>query len=159
MSTLCIIPCGSKKIWDKQPNAGPTEAQHVYIGPFAKKCREYALQFYPSSWCILSAKYGFLLPGDIVPGPYNVSFNNMSSKPITVQELFQQSTKKGLDQYDTILVLGGKNYTGIASKVFRHKEITAPLTGCKAIGYMMGRLNNLILKEKSITKTLGGEQR
>ena len=158
MSILCIIPCGSKKIWDKQPDAGPTEAQHVYIGPFAKKCKEYALRFYPSSWCILSAKYGFLLPVDIVPGPYNVSFNNMSTKPITVQELFQQSTKKGLDQYDTILVLGGKNYTGIASKVFRHKEITAPLAGCKGIGYMMGRLKNAILSGKPITEILRSGQ-
>jgi hypothetical protein len=159
MNTLCIIPCGSKKIWDKHPNAGPREAQHVYIGPFAKKCKEYALRFYPSSWCILSAKYGLLLPSDLVPGPYNVSFNKLTTKPITVQELSQQSIKKGLDQYDTIVVLGGRNYTGIASKVFCNKEITAPLTGCKGIGYMMGMLNKAMLDGTPITETSTGEQR
>lgn len=34
---LCIVPCGTKKIWDENPNAGPTLAKDVYIGPFAKK--------------------------------------------------------------------------------------------------------------------------
>ena len=62
MKTLCIVSCGNRKIWDKNPKAGPTKAECVYIGPFAKKCREYALRFYPSSWYILSAKYGFLFP-------------------------------------------------------------------------------------------------
>ena len=56
MKTLCIIPCGSKKIWDKYPDLGPQKARDVYIGPFAKKCREYAETFYGESFCILSAK-------------------------------------------------------------------------------------------------------
>jgi len=73
IKVLCIIPCGNRKIWDKNPNAGPTRAKDVYIGPFAKKCKEYAEKFYLSSWCILSAKYGFLFPDDIVPGSYNVT--------------------------------------------------------------------------------------
>ena len=29
-----------EKIWNKNQNAGPTKVEHVYIGPFAKKCRE-----------------------------------------------------------------------------------------------------------------------
>jgi len=63
MRTLCVIPCGKTKIWDKKPDAGSTNARDVYIGPFAKKCREYAEKFYSTSWCILSAKHGFLFPG------------------------------------------------------------------------------------------------
>jgi len=50
MKVLCIIPCGNRKIWDKNPNTGPTRAKDVYIGPFAKKCKDYAEKFYPSSW-------------------------------------------------------------------------------------------------------------
>ena len=73
IKVLCIIPCGNRKIWDKNPNAGPTRAKDIYIGPFAKKRKEYAEKFYLSSWCILSAKYGFLFPDDIVPGSYNGS--------------------------------------------------------------------------------------
>lgn len=158
MSTLCIVPCGNRKIWDKRPEAGPTNAQHVYVGPFATKCREYALRFYPSSWCILSAKYGFLLPSDLVPGPYNVSFNKKSTNPITMQELSHQLITKGLDQYSTIVVLGGKNYTKIASEVFYNKEILAPLADCKGIGYMMGKLNDAILSGKPVKKTVMGRQ-
>jgi len=118
MKVLCIISCGNRKIWDKNPNAGLTRARDVYIGPFAKKCKEYAEKFYPSSWCILSAKYGFLFPDDIVPGPYNVTFNDKRTNPISVEELSKQVKEKGLDRYEKILVLGGKKYVSMVRKVF-----------------------------------------
>lgn len=144
MSTLCIVPCGNRKIWDKNPSAGPTKARYVYVGPFATKCREYAEMFYPSTWCILSARYGFLFPDDIVPGSYNVSFNDRKTNPITTKKLSAQVTVKGLDYYDKIIVLGGKNYVVMANEVFSSKEILTPLSDCKGIGYMMGRLKNAI---------------
>jgi hypothetical protein len=144
MKTLCIVPCRNRKIWDKNPKVGPTKAEHVYIGSFAKKCREYAMRFYLSSWCILSAKYGFLFPNDIVPGPYNVSFNDRRTKPITTKELSAQVMAKGLDNYERIVIIGGKNYVEMASEVFSSKEILTPLSGCKGIGYMMGKLNDAI---------------
>jgi len=146
MKTLCIVPCGNKKIWDKNPKAGSTKAKYVYIGPFAKKCREYAMRFYPSSWCILSAKYGFLFPNDIVPGLYNVRFNDRKTNPITTKELSAQVKEKELDSYGQIVILGGKNYVEMANKVFSSKEILTPLSDCKGIGYMMGKLNDAIKK-------------
>jgi len=144
MITLCIIPCGSRKIWDVNPFAGPTMARSVYVGPFAKKCMEYATTFYPDSWCILSAKYGFLLPDDTVPESYNVSFNDKKTNPIGVRELSPQVTAKRLDQYKRIIVLGGKNYSGMARAVFAPAEILTPLSDCKGIGYMMGKLKRSI---------------
>ena len=144
MKTLCIVPCGKRKIWDKNPNAGPTKAEHVYFGPFAKKCREYATRFYPSLWCILSAKYGFLFPSDIVPSPYNVSFNDKRTNPITTKELSAQVVERKLSNYERIVILGGKNYVEIANEVFSSKEILTPLSDCKGIGYMMGKLNDSI---------------
>lgn len=71
MKSLCIVPCGNKKIWDKYPDAGETRAKDVYIGSFIRKCQEYALKFYPESWCILSAKYGFIFPEEVIEGPYS----------------------------------------------------------------------------------------
>jgi len=144
MKTLCIVPCGNRKTWDKNPNTGPTKAEHVYIGPFAKKCREYAMKFYPTSWCILSAKYGFLFPNDIVPGPYNASFNDPKTNPVTTKELSAQVMEKDIDNYDRIVILGGKNYVEMANEVFSSKEILTPLRECKGIGYMMGKLNDSI---------------
>jgi len=146
MKALCIIPCGNKKIWDKKPGLGPQKARNVYIGVFATKCKEYAERFYPSSWVILSAKYGFLFPEDIIPGPYNVSFNKKNTNPITVKELRIQAERKGLYEYEKIIVLGGKKYTQIVKDVFSGKEIYTPLADCRGIGYMLSKLNDAIKK-------------
>jgi hypothetical protein len=144
MKPLCIIPCGSKKIWDINPNAGPTKAKDVYIGPFAKKCQQYAETFYSDSWCILSAKHGFLFPDDKVPGPYNVTFNKKATNPIGNEELIKQFQKKGMGQYKKVVVLGGKKYAEMANAVFANSEISTPLKGCKGMGYMMGKMNDAI---------------
>lgn len=143
-NVLCIIPCGSKKIWDKKRNAGPTKARNVYIGSFAKKCQEYAEKFYPESWYILSAKHGFLFPDDEVLKNYNVSFNNKKSNSISLNELRSQIEENKLDKYDKIVILGGKNYRDIIEVLFPKKEIINPLKGCRGMGYMMHRLNSLI---------------
>jgi len=150
MKTYCIVPCGNKKIWNKNPKVGPTKAREVYIGPFAKKCREYAEKYYPSSWCILSAKYGFLMPDDMIPGPYNVSFNDRKTNPINLKDLAKQSKKKKINKYKRIVVLGGKNYADIAKQVFIEKTVLNPLSGCKGIGYMMGKLNDAIVSDRRL---------
>ncbi|MFW6047375.1 MAG: DUF6884 domain-containing protein [Candidatus Woesearchaeota archaeon] len=122
MKTLCIVPCGKKKIWDKEPKTGSRKAESVYIGIFAKKCKYYAKKFYPFSWCIISAKYGFLSSDDFVPGPYNVSFNDKTTNPISVDELKTQVEEKELNNFDELVVLGGKKYINIIKKVFPDKK-------------------------------------
>lgn len=92
---LCIVPCGSLKIWDRYPNAGPTKAEDVYIGPFARTCIEYAKKFYPDSYVILSAKYSFLFPDEVIPENYDVTFKDPKTKPVSVGELRRQAIKKG----------------------------------------------------------------
>ena len=141
--TLCIVPCGKAKIWDKKPEAGSTQARFVYTGSFAGKSIEYAQLAYPDSWVILSAKYGFLFPDDIIPGPYNISFNDKKTNPIKIKELKKQKIEKEL-YYDRIIVLGGKNYTKMTKECFRQAEIITPLAGCKGIGYMLQKLNKMI---------------
>ena len=143
MRTLCIVSCGKKKIWDEKPDAGPTKARDVYIGKFAKKCREYAEKFYSTSWCILSAKHGFLFPDEVVPSNYNVTFCKNKSQKISIEELSKQIVEKRLDKFDRIVVLGGKCYVDIVKKVFRGKEIHAPLIDCR-IGEMMKKINEAI---------------
>lgn len=137
MSRLCIIPCGTAKIWDKNPNAGPTEAQHVYTGVFVSACQRYALANF-DHWVILSAKYGFLLPSDIVEEDYNVSFNKPSNQTINVGTLKEQAFKKGLNHFQEITVLGGRNYTSRVKEVFNQGQtLLFPLEHCKGIGYML----------------------
>jgi len=144
MKTLCIVPCGKAKIWDKNENAGATKARNVYIGPFATKCREYAEKFFPSSWCILSAKYGFLFPDDIISENYNVSFKHKKTNPINNTKLSEQVSEKELDKYEQLVILGGKEYFAIAEKVFHSKKIVNPLRGCKRNGEMMSKIKKWI---------------
>jgi beta-glucosidase/6-phospho-beta-glucosidase/beta-galactosidase len=144
MKSLCIIACGKKKIWDKNPAAGPVKAENLYTGSFTRKCMQYAKKADFSSWCILSAKYGFLFPDEIVHGQYNECFHNKTSNPITLENLFLQIKSKELDKYEKITILSGNYYTHMMKKLFSEKEVINPLNGCKGIGHMMKKLNGLI---------------
>jgi len=157
MNALCIVPCGKKKIWDIEPDVKSSKAKNVYIGSFANKCKEYAEKFHPHTWCILSAKYGFLFPDEVIPNNYNVCFNDKNSDTITIDELNLQIITKEMDLYDFIIVLGGKYYLEIIKRVFPNKTIINPLNGCAGIGYMMKRLNDSIINNVSIESTIIAE--
>ena len=144
MKSLCIIACGKKKIWDKNPEAGPVKAENLYTGSFTRKCIEYAEKSDFDSWRILSAKYGFLFPDEVVQGQYSECFHNKTSNPITLKELFLQIKSKELDNYEKIIILGGNYYTDMMKKLFSEKEVFNPLNGYKGIGHMMKKLNELI---------------
>lgn len=146
MKTLCIASCGKSKIWDKLPQVGPTPARNVYVGPFSGACGRYAEKFYPGSWCILSAKYGFVFPDELIPESYNVSFNDRHSNPISAVELCKQAQEKGLLDYDRIVVMGGANYRQMMTIVFKGKQLDFPLQGMKAMGPMIGWMNQAIRK-------------
>lgn len=150
MNVLCIVPCGKKKIWDIEPDTKSSKAKNAYVGTFANKCKEYAEKFYPYSWCILSAKYGFLFPDEVIPGNYNVCFNDKNSEIIAINELNSQIKSKNMDKYDRIIILGGKYYTETIEKIFPDKDVVNPLNGCNGIGYMMKKLNDSILSDISI---------
>lgn len=143
-SKLCIVPCGSSKIWNKQPSAGPTQAQYVYTGPFAAACQRYAKANF-TNWVILSAKHGFLYPEDTVHEPYNVSFVKPSDETMDLRVLKEQAADKGLLEYQEITVLGGRHYIERAKAIFNQgQKIILPLSDCKGIGYMLQKLKNAL---------------
>jgi len=149
---LCIIPCGVAKIWDKQPDLGAVEAQHVYTGVLAAACQRYARSFF-DDWVILSAKHGFLYPQDLISEDYNVSFVKPSRDTITNQQLNQQAQAKGLDAYQHITVLGGRHYTERVKPVFNtHQELLFPLSGCKGIGYMLQKVTQAVESQTEISE-------
>lgn len=150
---LCIIPCGRKKIWDHDPETGPTQANNAYIGVFHRLCQSYAKTFY-DDWVIISAKHGFLLPDDIVPKNYDVSFSMYKEEIISIKTLKKQRTHKKLDVYDQIIVLGGKKYQPIIREVFQDAaSIEFPLSGSRGIGEMQQRLKRSIENEQPIHNT------
>lgn len=129
MKSLVVISCGKKKIWDIDPQAGPTPARDVYQGPPFKANREYAEKFARDSWLILSAKYGFISPDFVIPGNYNVTFNNETSNPVSIMDLREQVRGRGLDQFDEVVVLGGSSYARAVRAAFEGTKarILAPL--------------------------------
>jgi len=145
MKKLCIVPCGSRKIWKKNPKAGATKAKDVYIGSYAKKCIEYAEKFYAGHYRILSAKFGLMQPDFKIPQDYNITFNKPSGNIVTIERLKEQASLTGLkEEYREIIVLGGREYVSRITDVFNGFVIHTPLAKCKGMGYMMQELTKAI---------------
>jgi len=142
LKILVVVPCGSSKIWSKIPKAKATRAEEVYIGTPFKVNRAFAQKF-ADKWMILSAKYGFISPSFVIPENYDVSFNAPATNPISLSELKAQAKGKGLENYDVVIVLGGKNYTEIVKEVFmKNAKVVAPTEGLP-IGKAMGLIKFL----------------
>jgi hypothetical protein len=114
---LVVAPCGRQKIWDQNPSQGPTPAKDAYTSPLFRRFSAYA-ENYGDAWIILSAKYGFIEPEFLIPKSYNVTFNDPSTNPVTVEQLRSQVQQLGLDQFGEIVGLGGASYRGIIETVF-----------------------------------------
>lgn len=120
--SLVIVPCGKAKIWDRNLDIGPTCAANAYIGtPFHLNVA-YATM-YGDRWMILSAKYGFIPPDFVIPGPYDVSFNRKSSNPVPVEVLRQQVDQFGLHTLRTVIGLGGKAYRAATAAAFAGTQV------------------------------------
>jgi cytoplasmic iron level regulating protein YaaA (DUF328/UPF0246 family) len=143
MRILAIAQCGYRKIWDEDPSVGPTPAKYAYTGVFAKKTQDYAKKFYPNDWCILSAKYGFLKPNDLIED-YNVTFNDPSTNPISIDQLIETAKNKNLMEYDEFVVVAGKAYVDKVKEVFRGKTFIEPLNGIVGNGKMMQKMAEAI---------------
>ncbi len=131
MSTLVIIPCGQKKIWDKHLYLHrPVRAWCAYTGGSFKLNWKYATTF-GDRWVILSAKYGYIPPGFKILENYNVSFKKKSSNPISVEELAKQIREQKLADFDRIIGLGGKEYREAMRISFKefNKIVEFPFAG------------------------------
>ena len=148
---LCVATCGKRKIWDTMPHLGPVEARRAYTGPLARASIEYAERFCPE-YVILSAKHGFLRPWEKVLGPYNTTFNDPSTNPITLGELMRQAREKGLTGYDAIVVLAGSRYAWVVERVFPASRVIAPLRGM-SMGEMIRALRRALREGRPLHGT------
>ncbi len=114
---LVIIPCGQAKVWDDDPQRGPTPARDAYTGAPFKVNRSYADR-HGGRWVILSAKYGFVTPDSLLPGPYNVTFKKRSTNPVEVATLTMQIRELGLHNCERVVALGGKEYRAAVGAAF-----------------------------------------
>jgi len=130
MRRLVIVACGRAKTWGRDRRAGPTLARDAYVSPYFRDNRRYAEAF-GDRWLILSAKYGFIEPEFVIPGPYEVTFKRLATKPISAEHLAAQARAKRLSAYDLVEVLGGAEYVERVRAAFdgTGASIGAPLQG------------------------------
>ena len=89
-------------------------------------------------WLVLSAKYGFIEPDSVIPGPYDVSFKKKQSDPIGVESLHVQVAQLDLHEISTVVGLGGAEYRAKVRLVFGNQvaSLEYPFEGLK-LGYML----------------------
>jgi len=148
LKLLVVVPCGQAKIWKKYPRKGPTEAKYAYIGSPFKVNRAFAERF-ADRWMILSAKYGLIDPGFIVPEDYDVTFAEPSTNPITVDDVKRQlKDMKDLHGYDAVIALGGQDYTDIVKQVFMNFfRVLLPTEGL-SLPHALSQISSLSKLEK-----------
>ena len=121
-STLVIVPCASAKVWDRDPDRGATPAKDAYTSPMFRVNRRYAERF-ADRWVILSAKYGFIDPDFMLPGPYNVSFNDHRTNPVAAVVLVGQVEDLALWRAARVVGLGGALYRRAVSTAFAGRDL------------------------------------
>ena len=136
-SRLVVVPCGHKKAWDTNPALGEVAACEAYTGAVFGMNRAYAEQF-GTRWIILSAKYGFVTPESMIPGPYDVTFKKLKSGPVSVSCLRTQVVELGLQQFEEVIALGGKEYRAAVAAAFDEYpcKVLAPFAGLPIGKYM-----------------------
>ena len=139
---LVIVPCGSLKIWGKQPSAGATRAADAYIGSLFNKNKTYAERF-ATDWLILSAKYGLISPDFLIPGSYNVTFKKKATCPIPISEVVRQAQGIDIRKYDVVVGLGGVGYCTVVKAAFSSSRLEFPFRGLK-LGPMMSSINRAL---------------
>lgn len=138
MKKLVIIPCGGRKIWGSNPNAGAQRASDVYTGVYFKCNKAYA-KAQGCDWLILSAKYGLIEPEFIITENYNVTFKDKKTNPVNLDDVKKQV--KMLARYNEIVVLGGKEYINMVRQAFASEgiKISAPFAGLP-MGIQMSKI-------------------
>lgn len=145
-TNLIIIASGKPKIWYKYPNIGPMKAKEVYTGTFHRLSKAYAEQF-ANDYLILSPKYGFLRPDDIISETYDVRFTIQGTNDNTIQmeELKKQWQKLQINPTERVPMLGGKKFRGLLASITDGKQLFSfPLEGATGIGVMQRELKQAV---------------
>ncbi|WP_239254586.1 DUF6884 domain-containing protein [Listeria ilorinensis] len=152
---MIIVPSGKPKIWDKSPEKGAVPARKAYTGTFHRLARAYAEQFAGNGgYLILSPKYGFLRPNDLVPGSYDVRFTRKGTNPTTIdlKTLKQQWEKVALSTEETVTLLGGVKYGPLCRAIMGEAvRIEEPLVGQGGIGFMQQALKKAVEMNQPLT--------
>ena len=115
LKTLGIIPCSKEKIWDITPERKAVPAKEAYRSSFHRFARLYA-EKYCDAHIIFSAKYGFMEPDFMIPGPYDVTFSRPEDSVITDKELQKQA--RNYATYTSIVIICPRTYAQKIDRAF-----------------------------------------
>ena len=126
-NVLVVVGCGKAKVWDRNPGAGAVPACDAYASSLFKLCRRYAIAVAGDRWAILSAKYGFLRPADLIM-QYNTAFGK-NADAISVAELRAQWRQR-FRHVRTVVSLASRAYNErLAAAVAETVRLEMPLAG------------------------------
>jgi hypothetical protein len=147
MKKLMVVQCGQQKRWKHDPKLGALKADQAYTSPYFQKNIAYAKRL-GDRWLILSAKYGFLDPDDLIDD-YNVTFKYKFTNPISIKELRKQVLEKNLDEFEEVVVLGGEEYLAAVKSAFdgTRSIIKSPFKGL-SIGSRMAEIDKALGDER-----------
>jgi hypothetical protein len=137
---LCLVTPSCRRAWDNG-TFKPISAGSAFTGPFSRKCQSYAEKFYPGAWCILDARSGFLFPDEVIRKQHSACLFRPWTEPMGLEDLRAQVRKRKLDQYERIIVMGGRRFIILVEDAFPGKRVKAPLAGVGGIGEMMREMN------------------
>lgn len=140
---LCVVTPSLRRAWDSSPDF-PVRAGRAYTGGFSKKCQNYAERFHKGHWCMLDPCHGFLWPEEVIRRPHQRCLYRLETEPLTVAQLTVHARRRQLDDYDTVVALGGRRFIIMVEDIFPGKRVRAPLAGVGGIGEMMRALNEAL---------------
>lgn len=153
-STLIIVPCSARKVWQKNPKACKIPAKEAYTSQLFKLHREYA-ETLGTEWRILSAKYGITHPDQLVED-YDCKFDDSYLDRRNwwkLEGMVRQA--RALPHFERIVLLGGRLYREIMRKVFLGiylpKQISEPFAGCNLLATIRD-VQAAIATEKGVTQ-------
>jgi len=122
-TTTIFVSC----VGAKRPH--PCAARDLYTSSWFLKARKYA-EHYGTNWYILSAKFGLLLPGEIVE-PYDLTLNTMpsSERRQWSMKVFEQIRQQSV--HKTVEILAGEKYRSYLVPLMEKDryKITVPMKG------------------------------
>lgn len=137
MAQIVLIGCSKSKLDHCAP------AKDFYQGSLFKKSLTAARKLYPDAQIyVLSAEYG-LVHIDAVVCPYDETLNGKPTNDIKnwAANVTNQMKQFGIDpDNDTFIIFAGNNY----HKYLPLSNVTNIFDGCKGIGEILKKLNQLI---------------
>lgn len=142
MNNIYIVPCSKSKHPELRRTMFP--ARDAYTGPAFRIARE-GLERTGSSWCVLSALYGFIYPHTEI-GWYEKKMGRVSAlTSLTASMLCDQMKCYGLmgelAAASRVIVLGSTRYAEAAAAMLR-RDVESPVAGLP-IGKMMRAIKEL----------------